>query len=108
MKYLVLLSIFLISCKKKEPIKEKVYIYAYSKNSNAKLKVFNNFIDLKESIYSNSFDVSESDLDLSIKLDNSIKSTNDSIYLKVTYKDKIQSKGFKLVNTIGTISFYLK
>lgn len=104
---LILITLSLIGCKKKDEVKEKVSVYVYSKNSNAKLKVFDKFIDVNNLTYSNSFDVSENDLKLSILLQNKVKVANDSIYLKVSYKSKEQAKGMKLVNSIGTISFYL-
>jgi len=104
---LTLIALSLFSCKKKEPVKESVTVYVYSKTSNAKLKVFEQFIDVKNTTYSNSFEVSENEEKLSIRLENNVKSVNDSIFLRVSYKLKDQQQGMKLVNTIGNISFYL-
>jgi hypothetical protein len=106
MKYLVIILLFaLFSCKKQttKPV-EVAYFECYCKSGNATINADKMQTILTKN-YSTSFEVTNEQSILSIK--NNIKSSNDSLNLKVTYKGITKQIGVKCVNTLNTLSFQL-
>lgn len=104
MKYLFILFIGLVGCKKNTtPPIESCNIEAYCKSGNFTvngeiLKTVNT------QNYSESFEVTNNEQVVYIK--NNIKS-NDSLFLMVRYKGITKKQGVKCLNSINTISFQL-
>jgi len=107
MKALLAIILFsvLLSCKKSDTKPtEKCTVTSYVKSGNGTLKTFDKQFSVSKT-YSEVIDVT--DAELSIKLVNNVKSSNDSIHLAVTYNGITKHRGVKCVNTIGTVSIYL-
>lgn len=106
MKYILFIPVlFLLSCKKEEvkPI-ETCTVTSFVKSSNGTLKVFEKQFNVSQN-YTETVEVTNKEL--SIKLNNNVKSLNDSISLSVTYNGVTKQKGLKCNNSIGTISIYI-
>lgn len=106
MKYLFIVLLFALSCKKKESTKplEIATVEIYCKSANATLNT-NGLETINTQHFNKSFEVSDPEIVVYVK--NNVKSSNDSINIKVTYLGITKQLGIKCVNTIGNVGFQL-
>lgn len=106
MKYLFLILLFAVSCKKKETEAPKesatIEVYCKSGNSNVNSDALETIMQVN---YSKTYIVNDPEIQVYVK--NNLKSSNDSINIKVTYKGVTKQKGSKCVNTLNMIGFQL-
>jgi predicted component of type VI protein secretion system len=106
MKYLFIILLFALSCKKKESAKplEVANVEVYCKSANATVNT-NILETINTQHFNKSFEVSDPEIVIYVK--NNVKSSNDSINIKVTYLGITKQQGMKCVNTIGNVGFQL-